>query len=224
MILRLCKSGAMNDIVVGIVSILTGLVFCFRGYLAMRIVIPIWGAFAGFFLGAGLASADSGFLGTTLSWIAGIVLAVVFGLIAYLYYQVAVVLGMMAIGFVLGTTMIAALGVTWSWVIVLAGVTLGVVLAIIAVVGDVPMLLLTVLTALAGASATVSGLMLLFNVYDTGDYSSAVTTKAAADDWWWYLIYGVLVVAGAIAQFADVERRRQTLREAWTSNMRTTTV
>ena len=192
----------MNDFAVGIVSILTGLVFCFHGYLAMRIVIPIWGAFAGFFLGAGLASADSGFLGTTLSWIAGLALAVVFGLIAYFFYEVAVVLGMMAIGFVLGTTLIAAFGVTWSWAIVLTGLVFGIVLAVIAVVGSVPMLLLTALTALAGASATVSGLMLLFNVYDTGDYSSAVTTKAAADDWWWYVIYGALVIAGAILSSA----------------------
>ena len=30
----------MNDIVVGLIAILTGAVFCFRGYLAMRIIIP----------------------------------------------------------------------------------------------------------------------------------------------------------------------------------------
>lgn len=214
----------MNDIVVGLISIVTGLVFCFRGYLAMRIVIPIWGAFAGFFLGAGIVSGDSGFLGSALGWVIGIAVAIVFGLIAYLYYEVAVVLGMMAIGFVLGTTLIAALGVTWSWVIVLGGVTLGVVLAIVAVVGDLPMVLLTVLTALAGASAIVSGLMLLFGVYDTGDYSSSVTTKAAADDWWWYVIYGGLVVAGMIAQLSDVDRRRDSLREAWATGVTTTTV
>ncbi|MGB0111882.1 MAG: DUF4203 domain-containing protein [Ilumatobacteraceae bacterium] len=208
----------MNDIIVGLIALLTGAVFCFRGYLAMRIVIPVWGAFAGFFLGAGLVAGDSGFLGTTLGWVVGLGLALVFGVIAYLYYAVSVVIGMMAIGFVLGTTLVAALGVTWSWVIVLSGVVLAIALSIVAILGDLPMVLLTVLTALAGASAMVSGLMLLFGVYDTGDYSSALTTRFAADDWWWYAIYGGLVVAGLVAQFSDVERRNETLREAWSSS------
>ena len=141
----------MNDIVVGVLAILTGAVFCFRGYLAMRIIIPLWGAFAGFMLGAGIVSGADGFLGSALGWIVGIALAVVFGLLAYLYYEVAVVIGMLAIGFTLGTSLMVALGVTWSWVIVLAGLALAVVLAFVALVADLPMALLTVLTAHGGS-------------------------------------------------------------------------
>lgn len=205
----------MNDIVVGVLALVTGVVFCFRGYLAMRIVIPIWGAFAGFMLGAGLVSGDSGFLGTAWGWAVGIALAVVFGLIAYLYYQVAVLIGMMSIGFALGTSIMVALGVTWNWVVILSGLILAVVLSLIAILGDLPMVLLTVLTALAGASAIVTGLMLLFGVVSTADFDVAVTTKAVADDWWWYAIYLVLAIAGIVAQFADVNRRRDSLRQAW---------
>ena len=65
----------MNDIVVGLVAILTGAVFCFRGYLAMRIIIPLWGAFAGFMLGAGIVATDAGFLATALGWIVGFAVA-----------------------------------------------------------------------------------------------------------------------------------------------------
>jgi hypothetical protein len=209
----------MNDIVVGLLAILTGAVFCFRGYLAMRLVIPLWGAFAGFMLGAGIVSGSDGFLGSALGWIVGIVLAVVFGLLAYLYYEVAVVIGMLAIGFALGTSLMVALGVTWSWVIVLFGVALAVVLAFVALVGDLPMALLTVLTAMAGASAIVAGLMLIFGVTDVGDFDSARTTTALADDWWWYAIYLALAIGGMIAQFLDVERRRDTLRSAWSTGI-----
>ena len=142
----------MNDVVLGLVAILIGTVFCFRGYFAMRIIIPIWGAFAGFVLGAGLVSVGDGeFLSTVLSWIVGLAVALVFGLIAYLYYEVAVFIGMTSIGFVLGTTVMAALGVTWSWLVILVGVITAAVLALIAIVGDMPMVLLTLLTALAGA-------------------------------------------------------------------------
>lgn len=213
----------MNDIVVGLIAILTGTVFCFRGYLAMRIIIPLWGAFAGFMFGAGIVSGSDGFLGSALGWIVGIVLAVVFGLLAYLYYEIAVVIGMLAIGFALGTSLMVALGVTWSWVIVLAGVALAVVLAFFALVADLPMALLTVLTGMAGASAIVAGLMLVFGVTDVGDFDSAQTTKALADDWWWYAIYLVLAIGGMIAQFLDVERRRETLRAAWSTGIGSTT-
>jgi len=205
----------MDDVVVGIIAVLTGAVFCFRGYLAMRVVIPLWGAFAGFFLGAGVVAGDDGFLTTALGWVVGIAVAVVFGLVAYLYYEVSVLIGMMAIGFVLGTSVMVALGVTWSWVIVLSGVVLAVVLAFVALVGDLPMVLLTVLTALAGASTIVSGAMLMFGVIDLDDFDSAITTEVLADDWWWYAIFVALAAAGMIIQYSDVERRRQSLREAW---------
>lgn len=213
----------MRDVVVGIIALLTGVVFCFRGYLAMRLIIPLWGAFAGFMLGAGVTSGSDGFLGSALGWIVGFVVALVFGLIAYLYYEVAVLIGMMAIGFTLGASLMVALGVTWSWVIVLSGVVLAAVLAFVAIAGDLPMVLLTVLTGLAGASTMVGGLMLIFGVFDLGDFDSAVTTRNAANDWWWYAIYVVLAVAGMVAQFADVDRRRESLRAAWGTGISTTT-
>jgi Domain of unknown function (DUF4203) len=213
----------MNDIVVGVLAILTGAVFCFRGYLAMRIIIPLWGAFAGFMLGAGIVSGSDGFLGSALGWIVGIVMAVVFGLLAYLYYEVAVIIGMLAIGFTLGTSLMVALGVTWSWVIVLSGVALAVVLAFVALVADLPMALLTILTAMAGASAIVGGLMLVFGVTDVGDFDSARTTTTLADDWWWYAIYLALSIGGMIAQFVDVDRRRETLRASWSTGIGPTT-
>lgn len=209
----------MNDIVVGVLALVTGAVFCFRGYIAMRIIIPIWGGFAGFMLGAGLVAGDSGFLGTALGWVVAIVLAVVFALIAYLYYEIAVLIGMMAIGFVLGTSLMVAIGVTWNWVIVLTGLVLAVVLSVVAILGDLPMVLLTILTALAGASTMVAGLMLLVGVVDTEDFDVGLTTQEAGDDWWWYAIYLALVVAGMIAQFADVDRRRATLRESWSTGV-----
>ncbi len=205
----------MNDILLGLLAIVVGGVFCFRGYFAMRIIIPIWGAFAGFVLGAGIVSGDKEFLSTALSWIVGLAVALVFGLIAYLYYEVAVFIGMTAIGFVLGTGVMAFLGVTWSWLIILVGVVTAAVLAFVAIVGDMPMVLLTILTALAGATVTTTGLMLLFGVVDTADFNENVTTQKVNDDWWWYATYIGLAIAGAISQFRANDEREATLRAAW---------
>jgi hypothetical protein len=207
----------LDDILVGIIALIVGLVFCFTGYFAMRVVIPIWGGFAGFMLGAGLVDnfTDEGFLATALGWVVGIALALLFALLAYFYYEISVVIAMAAIGFTIGSTVMVALGVTWSWVIVLVGVAVGALLAVIAVVGDLPMVLLTVLTALAGAAAAVTGLMLVFGVISLTDFDSETTTQRLDDDWWWYAIYGALVIAGIIAQVRSTTSLRASMRAAW---------
>lgn len=208
----------MQDVVLGILAVFVGAVFCFRGYLTMRIIIPIWGAFGGFILGAALVSSSdgNGFLRSTLAWVVGLVLAVIFGLVAYLYFEVSVVLAMAAIGFTLGVSAMVAIGVSWDWVIVIVGLATGLLLAVIALAGNLPMMLLTVLTATSGASTIVGGIMLLTDKLQSGEVTeSGAVTDRLHDDWWWYAIWGGLVVAGLIAQIAAADRLAGTMREAW---------
>ena len=206
----------MVDILFGALAIAVGALFCFRGYLTMRIVIPIWGAFAGFVLGAGLVSSisDEGFLSSALAWIVGLAMAVAFGLLAYVYYEVSVLLAMATIGFVLGTSLAVALGVTWSWAIILVGVAAGALFGIIGVLGDLPTLLLVVLTALAGASTVVGGIMLLVGTVDAEDVSRT-TPERLEEGWWAYATYLVLAVAGTVVQLRNVDELRRSTRESW---------
>lgn len=207
----------MGDIVVGVLAVVVGALLCFRGYLAMRVMIPIWGAFAGFMLGAGLvaALAGEGFLATVAGWVVGLVVAVVFGGLAYLYYEVSVLLAMSSIGFALGTGAMVALGVSWNWLIVLTGLALGVLLALVALVADLPMVILTLLTASAGATVVVAGLLFLVDTISVGDLTSETTTSRIGDEWWWYAIYILLAVAGVVAQVRSTARVRGSLRRSW---------
>ena len=207
----------MPDVVLGLLALLVGALLCFRGYAALRVVIALWGAFAGFFLGAGLVAGATGegFLASALAWIVGAAVAMLFGLIAYLYYAVSVVIGMGAIGFALGTTAMVALGATWSWAIVLAGVAAAVLLAILAIVGDLPMVILALLGALAGASAILAGALLLLGVLESADLAAADTTEALELGWWWTAGYIVLAVVGFVVQLRSADARRGTLRQAW---------
>ncbi|MGC4066820.1 MAG: hypothetical protein QM784_19725 [Polyangiaceae bacterium] len=83
----------MSDVVLGLLAIIVGALFCFQGYLALRLIIPIWGALAGFSVGAGFVAeiTGDGFLSTGVSWIVGIAVALLFAVVAYLYYAVSVV-------------------------------------------------------------------------------------------------------------------------------------
>jgi len=210
----------MQDFIVGLLAILVGALVCFYGYMAMRIIIPIWGAFTGFMLGAGLVAnvTDDGFLRSVLAWVVGLAVAAVFAAIAYLYYEVSILLAMAAIGFTLGTGLMTALGVSWSWLVVLVGVVVGALLALVAIMADLPTFVLVVLTALAGAATVVFGLMLWFGALESGDFESTSATETINDDWWWYAIYVALAVAGLLFQLRLTARLRASLREQWASS------
>lgn len=208
----------MRDVVIGLLALGVGALFCFRGYLAMRIIIPIWGAFTGFVLGAAVVASitGDGFLATLLGWIVGALVAVVFGLIAYLYYEVTVIVAMLSIGFTLGTTVMIAFDVQWSWLVILVGVAAALLLAVLAIVADLPTVILVVLTSLAGASAMVLGVMLLVGRAETEAFRTDVLVASIDDAWWWWVIYVVLAVAGLVAQVRLVEGLRRSVRTAWT--------
>jgi len=205
------------ELVTGVLAILVGGLLCFAGYAALRAVIALWGAFAGFLVGAGLMAAvtGEGLLASALAWLVAGGLALVFGLVAYLYYAVSVVIGMAAIGFSLGSTVMVAIGVPWTWVIVVVGLAVGALLALLAIVGDLPMLLLAILGAFAGSSAVLAGVLLLSGTLDAGDLTAPDTTAQLDLAWWWTAGYLALALAGLTVQLRSVEARRGTLRSSW---------
>ena len=209
----------MQDVVVGILALVVGGALALRGYVALRILIAMWGALFGFLLGAGLVAqwTGEGFLAAALGWVVGIVLGLLFGAIAYLYYVVSIVIGMAGIGFALGTGLMAMLHVRWSWVTVLVGILVGVLLAAVAIAADLPSVLLVVLSALGGAVVVVFGLMALFGVVHTSDFTSGEVTARLSDSWWWYAVYLVVAVAGVVAQSRHLSSFRGTVREQWSS-------
>jgi hypothetical protein len=206
----------VRDVLIGSAATLVGAVFCFAGHVALRVVIPLWGAMSGFVIGSGLVAslADQTYLGTLLGWLVGIAVGMVFGGLAYLFYEVSVTVAMSGIGFALGTGAMVALGVEWSWVIVFVGIAAGLALAIAAIAADMPMLLLVWLSALGGAVTIVGGLMLLVGTIDLHDVGAS-TTDRLHDSWGWYLVYVALVVAGLIVQLRGLDRTRRTVADSW---------
>ncbi len=207
----------MQDIIIGVVAIAVGALFCFRGFIALRLMIPLWGTFAGFMLGAGFVAntGSGGFLRTGLAWAVGIGVGLLFGLLAYLYYEVSIVLAMASIGFALGTSLMVALGFSWSWLIILVGVAVALFLASVAIAGDLPGFVLLVLGALAGATAIVGGAMLLTGVLETAEFTRATVTQNLDDSWWWYALYLGLVLFGIVAQIGEADRIRASMRASW---------
>ena len=207
----------MADIVLGILAIVAGLIFVFSGQFWLRIVFPIWGFFAGFSLGAGFVSGlgDDRFLGTVLGWVVGLVVGLVFAVLAYSFYAIAVIIVMTSIGFTIGSGLVVALGIDWNWVAVIIGVLVGALLCVGAILVDIPRFLLTAFAAIAGAFATVAGLMLVFGAMDSADFGDGAFVDKVADDWWWYILFLVLAIVGLATQLLAAAAMRAGLRASW---------
>jgi len=207
----------MADILLGLLAILAGGVMLFAGQFALRIVLPIWGFFAGFAFGAGIFAelADERFLGTALGWVSGLVFALIFALLAYFFYAVAVILAMAAFGFAIGSGLVVALGIDWNWVAVLVGVAVGAVIGIVSIVGNMPMVVLAVLSSVAGAVSVVGGLMLVFGILNSADFTQASFSSAVDASWIWWVLLVVLAVIGIVAQTRQRVVIQRTVNEAW---------
>ena len=211
----------MVDIILGLLAILAGAFMLIAGRVVLRIALPIWGFFAGFAFGAGLVAefADERFLGTVLGWVLGLVFALVFMLLAYLYFAVAVVLAFAAFGYAIGSGLVVALGIDWNWVAVLIGVAIGAVLGLVAVLGNLPMIVLVTLSSFAGAVGVVGGLMLLFGSINTSDFGSGAFADSVDDSWGWYLLLLALSFGGIIVQASQAAAMRRSVAEAWSAEL-----
>lgn len=193
----------MSQLIWGILAILAGIIFCFRGYLAMRTVIGIWGSFVGFGLGASLVAAATQEppLAGVLGWIAAIVGALVLGGLAYAFYAVAVVLSMGSVGYALGAAVAGWITAT-TWVQVLFGIAGAALLIAIAVVTNMPEVLLILVAASGGATAIIAGVLLLMGLLPISNIQMDSLARIMAENWWVNVAYLVLFIAGVATQLS----------------------
>lgn len=193
---------AMSDVVVGLVALGAGIVLCFLGRVAARLILSVWGGFVGLTLGGAVTSAMTGAapFSTSLGWVVGILLAILLGTMAYSFYMLAVAITMGSIGYSLGAALALALGASGT-VTHVAGIIVAVLLAGAALATNLPEVLLILLTASSGAVAIIGGLMLLFGAATPSDFTVATVRAVISQQrWWWTLLYAVTAVGGIIVQ------------------------
>lgn len=197
-----------QDFLIGLLILLIGAAFCFAGYRFFRILIAIWGFFAGFNLGASAMVALFGqtFLGTATGWVLGIVVGLVIAVMAYFLYYVAIVLLGASVGYAFGSGLIGAIGLNNpGFVSVIVGAALAVILAIVILVLNLPKLLIMVFTAIGGAATIVTGFLLLFGQIHTVALQYGFAAAAIRASWIWSLVVIVLAVVGFLAQWRTMQ-------------------
>jgi Domain of unknown function (DUF4203) len=206
-----------ESFLIGLLILLVGATFCFVGYRFFRILIAVWGFFAGFNLGAAAMTALFGqnFLGTATGWILGLVIGLVLAVLAYLFYYFAVVILGASAGYSLGSGLMAALGLNNpGFLSVTVGIFLAVVFALLIVLLNLPKLLIMLYTAFGGALAMLTGLLVLLGRVPVVSMQYGIGVALVRSSWFWGILALVLTVVGFLVQWRTMQEYTLTWSEA----------
>ena len=204
-------------ILVGIILALIGLAVCFFGLRFWFILLPVFGAVTGFFVGARVMQDifGTGFLSTTVSWIVGIVVAIVFALLSWFVWYAGAIILAGAVGASLFSGILHALFANpWGWVLFIVALIGALVFAVGALVLNLPVYIVIVNSALGGAALAVAGLLTMLGTITTVELANgaivAVVDEARFQGagWLWILAWIVLAVAGIFYQLRSVVEAR----------------
>ena len=199
----------IQGLLLGALAIAIGLAFCFWGFRVFLILLPIWGFFAGFVLGANGVDylLGDGFLATTTGWVVGFLLGLLFAVLSYLYYWVAVILLGGALGYQLTMGLLHWIGFEAD----------GLIAFILALVGgavfaggffllQMPAVLVIVASAISGAGATLAGVAIALGLVEVEDSTGGIFGLHTQWEFGWIGIIAAIALAfaGAIYQTRTV--------------------
>jgi hypothetical protein len=205
-------------------AIIVGLGLSFMGYAAFRILLPILGFLAGFWLGLDLVqnfALNYPLLGVSLGLILGLVLGAVFAAIAYFVYALAVVIFGISLGYALGAGLMLLIGFPPGLMTFLVGVVVAAAMGVLFYRTDMPKLYIMALTAFAGASAMIAGILVLFGQIPPSQLGLAVVEPYIKQSWFLLLVWVILGGVGFAVQYQMVKMSQTMVPEAYSYDVTT---
>ena len=182
---------------VGILALFLGLAMLFAGYRLFLVLLPIWGFFAGFFIGASAMTwlVGDGFLATVTGWGVGFILGLIFAILAYLFYLAGVAIIAGSIGYGLGSGLVFLLSDDLTVLAFIIGIVAAVIAAVITLALNLQKWVLIALTAFGGATALFLSLLLLFSRIELSQLGTNPVRAVLDDSPFWFILW--LAIAGA---------------------------
>jgi hypothetical protein len=195
----------IEGLLLGIFAIAIGLAFAFYGFRVFLVLLPIWGFFAGFLLGANGIQYLFGeaFLATATGWVVGFLLGLLFAVLSYLYYWVAVILLGGALGYQLTIGLLQWIGFEGDGIIAfILAIIVGAVFAVGFFLLHMPAVLVIVASALTGAGATVAGVIVALGLVPYTALQHGIVGAYNLHDlsFVWAIAAFALAIAGAVYQ------------------------
>ena len=185
-----------------LIALFFGLIVAFSGYRLFLVLLPIWGFFAGFFLGAQTIQFlfDESFLASVTGVVVGFAVGAIFAVLSYLFYVAAVAI----IGFWAGyaaTVGIFGLFMDPGFLIWIIAVVVGVVLAGVVLRFNLAKVAIIIITAVGGTAMIVYTLLAVFRGVAFVTLLENPVKIAIDNSFWWLIFFLIVAVLGAAAQF-----------------------
>ena len=186
----------------GLIALVIGLAVCFNGYRWFLILLPIWGFFFGFGLGAHTLQAifGIGFVATVASWVVGFIVGLIFAVLSYLFYIVGVALFAGSFGYALGVGLMGAIGINFNLLVWLVGIALGIVVALLVLGLNLQKWAIIFITAFGGAGIIAGTLGLIFSGGTAATLGQNPFRAAISNSWLLIILFLVLGILGFISQ------------------------
>ena len=187
-----------------LIALFFGLVVAFSGYRLFLVLLPIWGFFAGFFLGAQTIQFlfdDGNFLATATAVVVGFVVGAIFAILSYLFYVAAVaIIGFWA-GYAGTVAIFGWIGLDPGFVIWILGVVVGVIVAGVVLRFNLAKIAIIIITAIGGTSLIVYTLLAVFRGVAFVNLLENPVKFALDNSFWWLIFFLIVAVLGAVSQF-----------------------
>lgn len=150
-------------LLLSLIALGLGLAFLLVGYRFFLLLLPIWGFFAGLWLGAQSISwvLGEGFLVSVTGLAVGFLVGLILAAFSYFFYSVGILLLGAFFGYWFSSIILYALGFSPGFLVSIASIISAIVFATLTVLLDVKKHLVIIITAFVGAGTVLTSLMLI---------------------------------------------------------------
>lgn len=186
-----------------IIALLFATALIFGGYRFFLFLLPIWGFFFGFGLGASAVQAlfSTGLLATVTSWVVGFIVAVIFALLSYFFYAAAVAVAAGILGYMLGVGIMDLFGLNGLALITfIVATALAVVAVIVTFRFNLQKYVIIAATAIGGAALAVGVILLGVGGIDLVRLAESPLRLLFQTSPFMGIVFALLAIAGIAVQ------------------------
>jgi len=209
-------------ILIAAVAALVGLGLCFVGYRIFLVMLPILGFFAGLWLSGTIFSTlmGEGFLATVLALVVGFIIGLILAVLSYFFYIIGVLVVGGAIGAMLISAVLSALGFESGILVTLIVIAATVGAAALTYIFNLQKYAIIFLTALLGADLVILSGLVIFGQVERADLQagSNLIEPILQQSWIAALVWLGLAIAGIVMQIRanrDFTFTRDQYVEGW---------
>ncbi len=188
---------------IGIIAVALFMVAVFSGYRLFLVLLPIWGFFVGFFLGALTIQWILGeaLLAPITSWVVGFFVGAIFAVLSYLSYFIAVGLISFSLGYGATVAVLEWIGMDFGFLVGLIAVVLGIAVALVLYFFNIQKYAIIVATAVGGTGLMIYTLMVIIFNEPVDLTLDPVRTALDNPNWWMFLVFFIIFAGlGSISQ------------------------